>query len=172
MTKNKKGLTLIEMLVYISIFIAVSDLAYTAFFSGFNDLEKVAFSLYEQQNIDMLVDRIRLDINNSQELLSSFLEYKTGENCLILSSNKNGEDLITIYFWDGTHVVRLEGSAGDKKLSRTSSTRLDVSKFNFTIEKNGSVEYVKGDLEIQKRISHRNRKNIRLSFIEAPSAER
>ena len=171
MPKNRKGLTLIEMIVYLSIFIVLSNALYRGFLIGFANIKEISFSLYEQRNLDLLVDRIRLDVANSREILPSFADYRTGKDAIVLSSKMGGKDFVTVYAWDGSHVVRLCGPADEAKLPRSGSYRLDVKRFDFSIEESGPLKYVKADIEITKRMSLQNRKNFQISFMEVPGQE-
>ena len=172
MLKNRKGMTLIEILVYMSIFLVLTNALYRGFFLGFASIKEISFSLYEQRNLDVLVDRIRLDIGNSREILPSFADYRTGKNTLVLSSKREAKDFITVYEWDGGHITRLCGAADEKELPRTASYRLDVDRFDFSIEESKPRRYVRADVEIAKRMGPRNKKKFRMSFIEVPGQEK
>jgi type II secretory pathway component PulJ len=166
MERNNRGITLIEMLVYISIFVTVTNLAFSTFLTGVRNIKRVGLSLYEQQNLDAAVDMIRLDVTNADK----FMEYTTGENCLVLSSFKDGRDCVIIYLSDGAYVTRLEG-ADDERPSRTNSIRLNAERFDFAIMQEGALEYVKADITAKRRIAHRQYRRFRFSFIEAPAGE-
>lgn len=98
MIKNKKGVTLIELIIVLSILSIVSSLAYSVYYFGLKNFNTQTVNVNNQSNVRYALSIISKDIRKSDSVtvsaniitIDGTIEYKLDGNVLM----KNGNNLV------------------------------------------------------------------------------
>jgi len=130
--RRRSGYTLIELLFYVAMWTTISATLMGFMHTVLSTISRGAEPVLLQKQLEMVTDRIRLDITNSRRALGSFENWKTGEDALVLEAEENGETLILVHLREGARWRRIEVQPG-KKPEEAGSASLELSRMDFKI---------------------------------------
>ena len=126
---NKRGIMLVECLVYIAIMLVALEFVYALYYDT-NALIRINEKCAEQVDAARtFADSIRHDIRGCSEILPSFNNMTQSGNRLILSFPEK----VTVYEFDNTeHIVKKIDIRGDE---RTVTGRWNCSRASFVMDR-------------------------------------
>lgn len=150
MIKKSKGMTLIEILVYIAIFTFVIGTIYSIYYDSARVAKAGNNYLYNLRHIDLAISIMQRDIREAKGVVASRGDFVSGENTLILRNRIKGNYIVYHFDRERRKLERVVIPEEGTPYKRPIGTNLQEVRFGYDRSPPSYARLVKVELILRK----------------------